>query len=222
MPIDELMELGQVEDHQRVRLVGGIGIFCDPKSFPSPQDMSCLPSNVGVVVGLHPKHLAMNNDRIYHSLDRVRNMLKCEMVVGLGEIGLDHSVPDKQWPRQNDLVRAMLHMISDRHVMVVHCRGAPGDSGVEAYLLLLHLLSPISKTQRFHVHCFTGNTYVLTKWLAEMFRDLARINLRLYALLMKASFFLRQMLPTSVRLASGFVHQISFFKLLRVLPSAET
>ncbi|KAH3838403.1 hypothetical protein DPMN_111812 [Dreissena polymorpha] len=56
MPVDELMELGQVEDHQRVRLVFGIWIFCDPNTFPSPQDMSGLPSNVGVVVGLHPKH----------------------------------------------------------------------------------------------------------------------------------------------------------------------
>ncbi|KAH3713324.1 hypothetical protein DPMN_073114 [Dreissena polymorpha] len=166
MPVDELMELGQVEDHQLVRLVGGIGIFCDPNTFPSPQDMSGLPSNVGVVVGLHPKHSTMSNDRINNALDRVRNMLKCERVVGLGEIGLDHSVADKQWPRQNDLVRAMLHLINDRHVVVVHCRGASGDSGVEAYLLLLHLLSPISRTQRFHVHCFTGDTYVLTKWLA--------------------------------------------------------
>ncbi|KAH3787776.1 hypothetical protein DPMN_165905 [Dreissena polymorpha] len=107
----------------------------------------------------------MSNDRINHALDRVRNMRKSERVVGLWEIGLDHSVSDKQWPRQNYLVRAMLHMISDRHVAVVRCRGAPGDSGVEAYLLLLHLLSPISRTQRFHVHCFTGDTYVLTKWL---------------------------------------------------------
>ncbi|KAH3830992.1 hypothetical protein DPMN_104251 [Dreissena polymorpha] len=128
--------------------------------------MSGLPSNVGVVVGLHPKHSTMSNDRINNALDRVRNMLKCERVVGLGEIGLDHSVPDKQWPHQNDLVRAMLHLINDCHVVVVHCRGASGDSGVEAYLLLLHLLSPISRTQRFHVHCFTGDTYVLTKWLA--------------------------------------------------------
>ncbi|KAH3838402.1 hypothetical protein DPMN_111811 [Dreissena polymorpha] len=90
-------------------------------------------------------------------------MLKCERVVGLGEIGLDHLVPDKQMPRHNDLVRAMLHMINDRHVVVVHCRGTSGDSGMEAYLLLLHLLSPISRTPKFHVHCFTGDTYFLTK-----------------------------------------------------------
>ncbi len=108
----------------------------------------------------------MGYARINDALERVRSMLNCERVVGLGEIGLDHSVFDKQWPRQNDLVRAMLHMISDRHVVVVHCRGAPGDSGVEAYLLLLHLLSPITRTQRFHVHCYTGDTYVLNKWLA--------------------------------------------------------
>ncbi|KAH3787777.1 hypothetical protein DPMN_165906 [Dreissena polymorpha] len=37
MPVDELMKLGQVEDHQIVRLVGGIGIFCDPNTFPSPK-----------------------------------------------------------------------------------------------------------------------------------------------------------------------------------------
>ncbi|KAH3773141.1 hypothetical protein DPMN_174496 [Dreissena polymorpha] len=60
MPVDELMEKGQAEDHQRVRLVGGIGIFCDPNTFQSPQDMPGLPSNVGVVVGLHPKHSAMS------------------------------------------------------------------------------------------------------------------------------------------------------------------
>ncbi|KAH3808479.1 hypothetical protein DPMN_136835 [Dreissena polymorpha] len=46
--VDELMELGHVDDHKRVRLVGGTGIFCDPNTFPSPQDMFGLPSNAGV------------------------------------------------------------------------------------------------------------------------------------------------------------------------------
>ncbi|KAH3737665.1 hypothetical protein DPMN_044258 [Dreissena polymorpha] len=101
MPVHELMDLGQLEDHQRVRLVGGIGIFCDPNTFPSSQDMSGLPSNAGVEVGLLPKHSTMSNDRINNVRDRVRNMLKCERVVCLGKIGLDHSVPDKQRPRQN-------------------------------------------------------------------------------------------------------------------------
>ncbi|KAH3808459.1 hypothetical protein DPMN_136815 [Dreissena polymorpha] len=46
MPVDELMELGQVEDHQRVRLVGCTGIFCDPK--PSLLPKTCLSSNFGI------------------------------------------------------------------------------------------------------------------------------------------------------------------------------
>ncbi|KAH3808497.1 hypothetical protein DPMN_136853 [Dreissena polymorpha] len=48
MQKDELMELGQVDDHKRVRLVGCTGILCDPNTFPSPQDIFGLPSNAGV------------------------------------------------------------------------------------------------------------------------------------------------------------------------------
>jgi len=41
-----------------------------------------------------------------------------------------------------------------------------GDDGTEAYLTLLALLRlSVERTQFIHLHCFTGNAYVLNRWL---------------------------------------------------------
>ena len=41
-----------------------------------------------------------------------------------------------------------------------------GDCGTEAYLLLLHFLKKSVRTHhRINLHCFTGNQYVLERWL---------------------------------------------------------
>ena len=72
----------------------------------------------------------------------------------------------KYWAFQVDLLKELLPFLEDRHVLVIHCRGMAGDCGTEAYLLLLHFLKKSVRTHhRIHLHCFTGNQYVLERWL---------------------------------------------------------
>ena len=55
--------------------------------------LSDLPNLVRVVVGLHPKHSAQLGERSSGLLRRIGELLRLPRVVGLGEVGLDHSVP---------------------------------------------------------------------------------------------------------------------------------
>ena len=49
---------------------------------------------------------------------------------------------------------------------MIHCRGLKGDCGTEVFLLLLHFLKKnVRPHQQMHLHCFTGNSYVLDRWL---------------------------------------------------------
>ncbi|XP_069138840.1 putative deoxyribonuclease TATDN2 [Argopecten irradians] len=41
----------------------------------------------------------------------------------------------------------------------------PGNNGTEAYMLLLNLVKKgVPKDQRIHLHCFSGDEYVLDQW----------------------------------------------------------
>ncbi|KAH3890667.1 hypothetical protein DPMN_014752 [Dreissena polymorpha] len=64
-----------------------------------------------------------------------------------------------------ELLRLTIPLIKGHHVLVLHCRGMVDDCGTEAFMLLLNLLKSLPQTQRIHLHCFTGNTYVLSRWL---------------------------------------------------------
>ena len=60
----------------------------------------------------------------------------------------------------------MLSFLETRHVLVLHCRGKNGDDGTVANLKLLALLRlSVERNQFIHLHCFTGNVYVLNRWL---------------------------------------------------------
>ena len=86
--------------------------------------------------------------------------------MAFGEIGLDHSEPMKFWANQVELLQKLLPFLEDRHVLVIHCRGMHGDCGTEAFLLLLHFLRKYVRShQPVHLHCFTGNKYVVERWL---------------------------------------------------------
>ncbi|XP_076452743.1 uncharacterized protein LOC143288280 [Babylonia areolata] len=75
-------------------------------------------------------------------------------------------------PKQQEYLRKaypvpeqLLPMVELRHVLVLHCRGIPDDSGVEAYFYLLHLVRRhVSRSQRIYLHCFTGDSYALDQW----------------------------------------------------------
>jgi len=91
-------------------------------------------------------------------------LLKSTRVKAVGEVGLDHSVNEKEWAYQMELMRKVLPLVSGK-VLVLHCRGIRGDNGMEVHLLLLHLLKGLPKEQKIHLHAFMGTPLVMEWWL---------------------------------------------------------
>ncbi|KAH3691240.1 hypothetical protein DPMN_193188 [Dreissena polymorpha] len=125
---------------------------------------------MAVALGIHPRHASRSTRTINEWLERLERLLRSERVVADGEIGVDHSEPPQNWHLQMDLLRLTIPLVKGNHVLVLHCRGMKDDCGTEAFMLLLNLLKRLPVTQKIHLHCFTGNAYVLSRWL-ERFPD---------------------------------------------------
>ena len=120
-----------------------------------------MPRHISVGLGFHPKHAKNSLQRIENEVSQFRRLIRNPRVVAFGEIGLDHSEPMKYWAYQVELLEKVRPFLEDRHVLVVRCCGMDGDCGTEAFLLLLYVRSH----QPIHLHCFTGNKYVVERWL---------------------------------------------------------
>ena len=118
------------------------------------------------VVGLHPKSSMSSN-----SFNRFTATLQCEDVVGLGEVGLDHSVgkPD-DWYGQEVMLRHTLEHLTPQRVLVLHVRGMKNDpTALYVFMRCLDILihSGVPSEQRIQLHCYVGNTKVVHEWLAH-------------------------------------------------------
>ena len=139
--------------------------FCDPSTYP---DNSLLETLYGVrcfsTIGLHPKGASKYTDA---DIQKFCMLLERPEVVGFGEVGLDHSVPYAEWLGQAILLKRVLSFLKERHVLVLHCRGADGDiHGKEVHMCLLSImLGVVSPEQRIHLHCFQGDMEVLRSFL---------------------------------------------------------
>ncbi|KAL8592308.1 hypothetical protein ACOMHN_036942 [Nucella lapillus] len=86
------------------------------------------------------------------------------------EVGIDYSVGEDKWPIQKALLRKLLPLVRRDQVLQLHCRSSrPVTSITITYgyfdLLTTLIKSRVPKKQRIYLHCFTGDTYVLAKWL---------------------------------------------------------
>ena len=144
-------------------LGGGVAVYCDPATYPSEGEIRRLvEGNVVAAVGIHPKSAGTLTDEVRH---RLSALLRSPLVVGLGEVGLDHSVPSSEWGIQQDCLQTVLQFLEPRHVLVLHCRGMRGQSSEEAYCSMLYqLISSVPSEQRIHLHCFSGNRRVYERW----------------------------------------------------------
>ncbi|XP_076459338.1 3'-5' RNA nuclease TATDN2-like [Babylonia areolata] len=154
---------------KEVRLVGSCASFCDPRTYPTSQELEAFPAEMEVAVGLHPRH-CVAPPQCGQSLvpERLRELVRSPRVRAFGEIGLDHSLPSQTWHWQMSALEELLGFVEACHVLVLYCRSMSEDKGTEAYMLLLRILwkRRVPQNQWICLHCFTGDHYVRDEWLA--------------------------------------------------------
>ncbi|XP_053372819.1 putative deoxyribonuclease TATDN2 [Mercenaria mercenaria] len=160
--LKEMSNLNPLESHE-VHLVGVVGVFCDPETYPTQEGIkSWSEQGVVPVVGIHPRKALTDK-----GFSKLAEVLQFPEVAGLGEIGLDRTEPAEKWAEQLRKVEQVLTLLQPEHVLVIHCRSLTNLSD-ESLLTMFYLLQShpsVSKEQLIHLHCFTGSLDILQKWL---------------------------------------------------------
>jgi TatD DNase family protein len=158
--------VGQLGGHE-VLWQGAVANFCDPDTWPTLQEIKSLgESGVWVTVGWHPKRAHLFTESRFRQLKELSELPE---VLGVGEIGYDHTlIPDRRIAQQRVLGH-VLPLIAENYVLVLHCRGPKGskDQSSESYMGFRFLLKAVlqSKDQKIHLHCITGNANIVKQWL---------------------------------------------------------
>ncbi|KAH3704480.1 hypothetical protein DPMN_120399 [Dreissena polymorpha] len=143
-----------------VRVNGGVAVFCDPPNYPREYPSV---TGFGSAVGVHPKAPLRDVKGVVGQVERE---LRKDGVVALGEIGLDRTVPEREWGRQEEMFVGLLELACPRRPVILHIRGQDTYS-CEASALALRLMQKnVSPTQRIHLHCFTGTLDQVLSWSA--------------------------------------------------------
>ncbi|XP_013412723.1 uncharacterized protein LOC106175328 [Lingula anatina] len=143
-------------------LTGGTAVFCDPDTWPEPEELPAL-REMGLVlaVGLHPKKVASSEQ-----FRRLGTLLSSPDVSAVGEVGIDHTVPPGEWVGQRLRLEKVLKLLTPAKILVLHCRGLPGGEDDALFSLLMHLQCiPVGRDQLIHLHLFQGSMGVLRRWL---------------------------------------------------------
>ncbi|KAK3100705.1 hypothetical protein FSP39_024047 [Pinctada imbricata] len=151
------------EPYVPVKLVGGVAVYSEPENYP--QEITHLPPWYAAV-GVHPKHIQELTEDKFNEL---RTLLQSPGVSALGEIGLDYSVNSKFLREQENIFVKVLSLAVATKPIVLHLRGTFSDTlgiGVTARYHQL-LRKNISPRQLLHVHCFTGDSTLVSDWLTE-------------------------------------------------------
>ncbi|XP_053409131.1 putative deoxyribonuclease TATDN2 [Mercenaria mercenaria] len=160
--LKEMSNLNPLESHE-VHLVGVVGVFCDPETYPTQEGIkSWSEQGVVPVVGIHPRKALTDK-----GFSKLAEVLQFPEVAGLGEIGLDRTEPAEKWAEQLRKVEQVLTLLQPEHVLVIHCRSLTNLSD-ESLLTMFYMLQShpsVSKKQLIHLHCFTGSLDILQKWL---------------------------------------------------------
>ena len=161
--IQEICSQERPDDDHVVSLEGLVTSYCDPETYPTPEEVRAIVSQgCYVVVGLHPKKEASERD-----WETLHNLLQLPEVSGLGEIGVDHTMPISTWTDQtNKIDRAIRAADNLPRIVVLHCRGVQNEDNTEAYNLLLKTLSlRLGCGALIHLHCFNGSSRIVDMWL---------------------------------------------------------
>lgn len=106
------------------------------------------PSAVWATVGIHPHEVG---DAAPSDLDRLRDLVRREGVVAVGETGLDYHYDNSPRALQRTLLDAHADLAQESGLpLVIHSRNADHD--------LVSFLCGLPKTVTGVLHCFTGGT----------------------------------------------------------------
>ena len=106
-----------------INLMGGVENYCDPKRLNTIQ-FSCNPYEM-VGVGIHPTLANRASDR---ALDTLETPICVSRMSAMSELGLDHSLPQAAWARQEQLLEHILKMGVAGRALVIHTQGKHADS----------------------------------------------------------------------------------------------
>ena len=160
--VEQLLEHSSGKPEYPVNVVGGVCVFSEPSRQPN---ISNAPLNWKAAVGAHPKHVEELTPARFNTL---KSLVRSPDVCALGEIGLDRTVPVKEWRNQDLVFERILSGIAvpDKPI-ILHLRGQD-KYGADVHARALGILRrKCSRTQRLHIHCFTGTADMVQDWLEE-------------------------------------------------------
>ena len=157
------------EKEEEFYLKGGCTSYCDPSSWPSVIALEGLPGDLVVAVGLHPKTVGQRQVSP-DQLATLKELVEHPRVAALGEVGIDHTAPQREWDKQDQGLTTILQLLKPREMqrktLVLHCRGKRESIGHKnEYDHLLKLLKThIPNEMRLYLHSFQGHKDTLNKW----------------------------------------------------------
>ncbi|XP_071944156.1 uncharacterized protein [Antedon mediterranea] len=165
---------------QPVEVVGEIALFGDPTTYPTEREIGGLARN-GCAVGLG---VAPGCSPTTVQFDRLLALARTRDVRVIGRVGLDHSAPPTDWPRQDLLLKRVLGRCLDgRHhrILCLEVSGVQGDvAGEECHYRVLDILrlSRVSKEQRLLLADYASTEAVATAYLRHFPRTYFSVTSR--------------------------------------------
>jgi TatD DNase family protein len=121
----------------------------DASYIPAMLDLKAkFPRNVHLMAGLHPTHVKENASQ---ELEQVRQMIRNNEIVAVGEIGVDLYWDKTHEQLQKDVFKEQIELaLQESLPIVIHCR--------DAFNEVFEVLEEFRSTDLKGVfHCFTGN-----------------------------------------------------------------
>ena len=147
--------------HITVRVVGGVLNYCDPECYARiefPEDPAWR-----VAVGIHPKKAHKTSEDQWHDFMK---LVQDPRVVGVSEVGLDHSVSASLWKDQDALLTRIVGIGHADRVLILHLRGSSNDLlGTKVHVRCRQVLqATCDADQRIHLHCCSTSIEQIAAW----------------------------------------------------------
>jgi len=165
--VQQVIEAVKPTAEFRIKVTGGIAVYCDPPSYPTEEVVAELAeAGFGVAIGLHPKpnQTAAYDESDWEAFERC---VTFPGVKALGEVGLDYATDPDKWPLQHEVLDRALKSLRPEHVLVLHNRPPMCRPDGDMVQLLYQLKGVVPKEQKIHVHCFLGTPRMVELWLRE-------------------------------------------------------